>query len=172
VDIYGTHFVALTTAVARSKGPVLELGSGDHSTPLLHYLCKSMGRLLVTADTEKDWLERYRAYESKEHEIHLVTDWEKWVVPESEFWGVIFVDQKPGESRAPMIRRIKGRSQFVVVHDTETDYGTGADYKYEPEFALYKHRVDFRRFRPYTTVVSNFEAFEVEECDKNWTPPK
>ena len=58
--------------------------------------------------------------------------------------------------------------RFIVVHDTERDYGTGANYGYEHLDATFKHMTEFRRARPYTKVYSNIEPFPVEQCDAEW----
>jgi hypothetical protein len=56
---YGTHIAPLLTAVLATDGPVLELGCGDFSTPLLHAICAKQNRLLVSTDTDKAWLELF-----------------------------------------------------------------------------------------------------------------
>jgi len=43
---WGTHQVPLITVVVNTKGPILELGCGDFSTPILHALCTAEKRLL------------------------------------------------------------------------------------------------------------------------------
>lgn len=166
--VFGTHVPILVAAVARTTGPVLELGMGEHSTPPLHYMCQ--GRFLLSGDNDAAWLARFRGYANHEHQMEHVTNWAAWSIMDSREWSVVLVDQHPGDRRSHDIDRLRSRSRFIVVHDTETDYNTGADYKYEPIFSKFKYRADFRRFRPYTTVVSDFEAFRIEECDRIWKP--
>jgi len=167
---YGSHFSVLAAVVAQTTGPVLELGVGDYSTPMLHYMCR--GRLLVSADSDLEWLKRFTAYACpRRHEFQHVTDWAAWPMPESTSWAVALVDHAPGERRVEEIKRLKGRCRFIVVHDTETDYATGANYGYEPVLATFAYRSDFRRYRPYTTIVSDEAPFPIEECDRAWRPP-
>ncbi len=175
---YGSHFPILAAAVARVTRrtdlerlhlPILELGSGDWSTPMLHYMC-AVEKTLVTADTDAKWLEKYRAYESAEHKLHHVERWENWPVLEQHFWGVAFVDCAPGGDRWKLIKRLQGHAHFIVAHDSERDYGTGANYEYEKIRPLFKHVTEWRRFRPYTLILSDIEPFEIAECDKVWDP--
>jgi len=70
------------------------------------------------------------------------------------------------------VRRLRPQARFVVVHDTETDYDTGADYKLEPVFAEFRYRNDYRFLRPYTTVVSDEAPFALSEVETVWTPPR
>ena len=53
--LYGSHQKVLLYMAAISKGPILELGSGDFSTAQLHEL----GRKLTTYDNNQEWLNKY-----------------------------------------------------------------------------------------------------------------
>jgi hypothetical protein len=174
-DDYATHYPILAAVVAKVCGNVLELGCGEGSTPMLHYMCKAMKCPLYTYESDPVWLARYRAYAVPEHWMFHARDWAEWMNMQDEVylnrkWGVAFVDCAPGEMRAPLIAWLKGKARFIVTHDTETDYATGANYKYEPVFGLFKYRAEFRRWRPYTTVLSDDEPFEIDECDRVWVP--
>lgn len=169
---YGSHFPILAAAVARTKGPVLELGSGDWSTPMLHYMCKAQGRYLLTADNNLEWLRKFSAYATPgTHELQHVADWAQWDMIEAVGqWGVAFVDCAPGEARHQLIRRLAGRAHFIVAHDSERDYDTGANYKYELVTSLFRYVSEWRRYRPYTLILSDVETFEIKECDRVWRP--
>jgi hypothetical protein len=179
---YGSHIPILASVVAASGSrqvandihplPVLELGAGDSSTPLLHYLCRSLGKDLLTADTDGTWLERFAEYRSVTHSLIHVSSWD--VFPRTtDDWGVVFVDCAPGEERHKIIERLakSGRVRYVVAHDSERDHGAGGNYEYEKIMPLFRWRVEFRRFRPYTLILSNVCEFSVEECDLTWEPP-
>lgn len=169
-DIYTTHLPSLAACVARTTGPVLELGMGEGSTPFLHYACRGK-RLLVSAEYDHSWAAKYEPYGSPDHLIYHVRDWHCWDVPESRYWDVAFLDLSPGEERAAMMPRLANRCRFLVIHDTERDHGSAADYKYEQHFGLFQYRTEMRRFRPYTMVLSNVQEFVIEPCDRTWTPP-
>jgi hypothetical protein len=165
---FGTFFPLLAACVSRTTGPVLELGAGDHSTPMLHFMCKHEGRKLITAETDAKWLAKYTNYVSAFHEIHLVEKWDQWTrLEEMGYWSVALVDNAPGDTRLSLIKRLKGRCQYIVIHDTEKDENVGTDYKYEEIIPSFKYVYEWKRYRPYTTVVSDDHPFDDLE-DATW----
>lgn len=131
MDEYGTHLTPLIGMVGATSGPVLELGSGDYSTPILHSLCAKK-RLLITADQNGEWLSKFLDLESDLHKLYVVKDWEKFGIVDRK-WDVAFVDHSPGERRVFEIERLRRKARFVLVHDSE-----GITYGFEPYFAKYK----------------------------------
>ena len=150
MDPYATHVPVLAKAVMMVPGPVLELGVGYYSAPLLHELC--LGRELVTAETadEQEWMERFRDFGSVDHKLELVEDWATWPLLKRR-WGVALVDHQPGERRKETLELLAGRATVIVVHDTEHPA-----YDYEPGLSRFKRRWDYTRLVPWTTLVSNF----------------
>ncbi len=184
---YGTHIIPLTTAVLNTTGPIIEFGMGEYSTPLLHMISSTQQRLLISADTSKDWINNYSNMGSKYHHIFYCKvyddDWEKntneavWdnIPPKGmieglgddlrstdlstdskstigkSIIGVVFIDHRPGDRRKKDILRFKDSAEIIVVHDTEQP-----SYGYEQVLNLFKYRYDFKRYSPYTTLVSNF----------------
>lgn len=159
---YGTHMAPLVTAIMATSGPVFEMGCGDYSTPLLHAICKSQNRFLLSSDTSCDWISLFLDMESVQHKFKYVpvytNDWDmnpqpsKWdeLGNEVDHWSVVFIDHRPGERRAKDIERFANKADIIVVHDTET-----ASYNYEPVFKTFKYRYDYKRYNVYTTLVSN-----------------
>lgn len=145
---YSTHLPYLLEAVRRTVGPVLELGAGNGSTPALHDVCTKAGRLLVTVDSDQLWLNRYADLGSELHKFEFCSDPAETIQFLDE-WGVVFVDHAPGETRGKAVERARDRAEYVVAHDTE-DLG----YNLEELLSTFKYRRDFRRSRPWTTVVS------------------
>ena len=168
---YGTHHPILAAAVLATEGPIIELGCGHYSTPLLHQMSLVSGRRLVSTETDAEWMSLFTDMASDLHTFqHVDPDgWGRFPL-EGRMWGVAFVDCAPGEYRKIAIERLKEQAQLIVVHDTETDHGTGADYQLEPVFARFPHRSDYKRYRPYTTVVSATLAFPISQCDQQWDP--
>lgn len=145
---FASHLPALVGCVVATAGPVLELGSGHFSTPVLHAACE--GRRLVTADSDPEWMDRFRYLEHDLHEFVLVDDWSSFATLD-EPWDVALVDNAPGHTRRTAIERLRTRTRYIVVHDTQA-----ADhYGYEPLLSTFEHRVDHRHSRPFTTVVSD-----------------
>lgn len=161
---YGTHMTCLLTAAINTSGPILEMGAGDYSTPLLHAVCAKDKRYLLSTDTDKAWLSHFIDLETDWHQFSYVNvyedDWEVNPKPElwnaiggDRHWSVVFVDHRPGERRAVDIARLRLNTDIFVVHDTEPSEYT--DYGYEPLLSTFKYRYVHKRYTTYTTVVSD-----------------
>lgn len=148
-DGYATHLPILTASVAMaSPGPVLELGAGAFSTPVLHAICTATNRQLVTLDNDPAWIEQFSSFRSVLHRVELAVSWDA-AIPD-DAWAVVFVDHGPAERRKIDIEALRDKCELMVVHDTE-------DLRYEyPEdlFAKFTHRFDYKRLTPHTTVLS------------------
>lgn len=158
---YGTHMACLITAAVNTTGPILEMGAGDYSTPLLHAVCSKDKRYLLSTDTDKLWLSHFTDLETDWHEFKYVNvyedDWELNPQPElwdtiggDRHWSVVFIDHRPGERRVVDIARLRPNTDIFVIHDTE-QWG----YSYEPVLNSFKYKYTDRRYTTYTTVVSD-----------------
>lgn len=147
-----THQPILYQLLQLTNGDILELGLGNYSTPLIS-LFTSDKRIAYSYDTEQSWVEKFKP--SKNHKILLQKDFTKteWHLPylTNKEWGLAFVDNAPGESRASNIFKLRNNAQIVLVHDSQE-----AGYKYEPVFNLYKYRTRFKDFSTTTEILSNF----------------
>ena len=174
-DDYASHYPILAAAVNRTAEPVLECGMGEGSSPMLHYMCKLGGRLLISMETDGDWILKYNSYSHPQHIIKHLTSPDRWAwvdeyIPGNPFFGVVFVDNAPGHVRSWLIEHFKDRARFIIAHDSERDWASGANYGYERVKPMFKHVTEFRRWRPYTLVLSNFQPFPIEACDREWVP--
>lgn len=115
MDAYATHIEVLAAAVLRTTGPILELGTGEYSTPLLRVLRGD--RPLLSLESDAEWLERFRSMECQGHAIRLVTDWD--AVDVAQYWGLVVLDHAPAHRRIIEGRRVAAWADIVVVHDTE-----------------------------------------------------
>ncbi len=161
-DAYGTHLIPLLVAVVNTDGPILEMGSGHNSTPALHALCSATGRYLLTTETDKKWMNQFSYLEQSWHQFQYVPVYDDdfevnpkphlWdSVGANIHWGVVFVDHRPAERRKVDIARLKGQADIIVVHDTE-----GAPcYDYESVLKTFKYRYDYKKYSPWTTLVSD-----------------
>lgn len=156
-DPNGTHTEALAWAVVVTDGPVVEMGMGWHSTPMLHGLCEGMGRELYSVDPLQEWIEPFRRFECSWH--HLIHD-ESIGVPDIAHAGLLFMDhQSPQRPRADMMREAHPIADLVVVHDSEP----GKQELYaglfpcwdgmEDAFKDFEHRRDFTGQFPWTTAL-------------------
>ena len=151
---YGTHMGPMLLALQATHGPVLELGAGVWSTPMLHQLCAFDGRHLVTVEQVDAWLEQFAVLRSDSHELlpySALPSW-AWNVP----YSVALVDHQR-ESRGPDLLRID--AEFIVVHDTEPNHrmvypGLEEYPRLEEVMQSFPHRHDFATLMPWTTVLS------------------
>lgn len=128
-DPFSTHQPVLYEAVLQTEGAILEFGSGEGSTHLLHTLCEQQGRRLFTFDNDWKWLNNYKKYATSWHEIIFVDDWDillrdvgrrSWM-----YCDVAFVDQAPWEARKSAIQLLKETAKFIVLHDCDYFPGSG-----------------------------------------------
>lgn len=143
----GSHFPVLAAAVHRTTGPVLELGCGWNSTPMLRMMC-GKDRKLESYETDPEW--------AKVFGVPVVANWSKWE-PKEPSYSVAFIDCQPGEERKLIALRLKGRVQFILLHDHEA--GRAAAYYYEHIMGQFKYAETFRVIRPHTLILSDDEPF-------------
>lgn len=139
----GSHRAVLLAACVRTQGPIIEVGAGTWSTPLLVDISRIHLRPLVTVEHNADWRPK------PSHELHQVTDSLREAIDSFPHFGVALIDG-PAEERAPAIVLLLPKTDIVVVHDTDSV----ADYPGLREIlerARYRH--DFPV--PTTTVISD-----------------
>jgi hypothetical protein len=147
---WDSHRPVLCEAVLRTQGLILELGTGEGSTPALHEVATGCGRHVFSFDHDPQWIDRFVRLRHPHHYVARVASWDNCPI-ESAFWSVGFVDHAPGERRVADIQRLAYRAELVVVHDTEDPA-----YGYEPAFRTFAHRFDYRKYQQWTSVVSNY----------------
>lgn len=146
---YLSHLPLLAAAVHVTSGPVLELGAGLGSTYLLHGLCGSMRRKLVTVESDAAWLARFANYGRTWHAFRKVDTY--LALPEyAQEWGLAFVDHGLYEQRGLSILALK-HVPVLVVHDTCYPWL----YGYTAALAEYRYRWDWKVWGPQTTVISD-----------------
>jgi len=154
----GSHIPVLMKVLGISEGPVLELGTGLNSTPVIHWICNEQNqRKIVSYESSEMFYLAARKYRCDYHEVHNVETlggWDKIDI-ESQHWGMVFVDHAPGPRRVEEMIRVANNADYVVVHDTEgrSDW----HYHYSKGFPLYKYRWDYTTAYPYTSVLSNIK---------------
>ena len=151
----GSHIPILSKVIEISEGPILELGTGFNSTPIIHWLCNKEKRKIVSYESSEMFYLAARNYRNEFHEVHHVEVLGGWdnIDIESQRWGVVFIDHAPGKRRVVELERVANNADYVVVHDTEerSDW----HYKYSKGFPKYKYRYDYTIAYPHTSVLSN-----------------
>ena len=155
-----SHMPLLTKVMTVSDGPVLELGMGPFSTPLLHWLCEDRDRELVSYDTTSAFFKENLAFQTELHQIKMLPSetreaWADIKDIESRHWGVVFIDQHPADSRAGTAGRAAHFADYVIIHDSDSKLS--GHYHYEEIYPLFKYKYVYRKAKPHTTVLSNFK---------------
>jgi hypothetical protein len=151
MDPAGTHLPVLKHMVGVTTGPVLEMGMGYNSTPILHELCQD--RLLVSLDSQTEWVEKFADLRSLSHKIRTVSNWDDIArYLQTILWDIVLIDHWPCERRIIDMQLLRHNTRFMVVHDTEPR--VAHCYNYEPTLSLFRYQWEFRDLEPYTTVVS------------------
>jgi len=116
MNLWQTHQETLIAACYQTSGPIIELGTGDGSTPLLHSTFPE--RLIISVDTKIEWLQKFFYLASQRHFFMLVKDFTHFELP-VQHAGVLFIDSAPAEQRPMCINRFASMADLIVVHDTE-----------------------------------------------------
>lgn len=146
----GTHMSPLITAVMNTCGPVVELGCGDFSTPLLHAICSTQKRYLLSLDNDAKWLNHFLDLENDFHVIKYTPKMLDFLKHNNQHWSVVFVDQAPGEERAISMELLKNHTDIFVMHDSETQC-----YGYSRILTGFKYVYIYERYNVTTTIASN-----------------
>jgi hypothetical protein len=142
---YHTHQRVLAEYASICDGPILELGCGWGSTPMLSGICSARGLDLISVESDKDWFDKISI--NFDHRFRLTRSWID--IPEyRQKWGLVFVDHGCVAERNASIVSVE--AEYIVVHDTEDPI-----YKYEDVLGNFKYRKDYKSMSPWTTVISN-----------------
>ena len=144
-----THFPLLIKCVLATDGPILEMGTGIFSTPLLHWLASEKKRWVFSYEDNPEWFRLAKKFQSITHRIRLVEDWSKLNL--KGHWSVALIDQST-KSRTPMAIYLKDKVDYIVIHDTDAEH----HYNYEKVWPHFKYRFDSIG-HPRTSVISNFQ---------------
>ena len=162
---YGTHIPLLAAVVAVSHpGPIVELGAGNSSSPLLSEMCRAMNRRLTSLEREGPWYDTlddliggFRG--TIGHDRLIVPNPSQWVPTIEQLFGelgkfsVVFADHGLDRSDgAAVLEYLADKSELVVIHDTRNTWFAGVDDALDG----YKYRFDYVKMAPCTTVVSNY----------------
>lgn len=151
---WSSHLPILVKVLNISRGPVLEMGTGLFSTPVMHWLCLDAGRPLISYENNKSYYDQCKSFEADGHKLILVEDWDKAEI-ENTHWGAVLIDHEPAERRSIDIKRLAGSADYIIVHDSEAE--EDGKYHLSQIYPLFKARYDWRKQKPYTTVLSNFK---------------
>ena len=167
---YYSHYPVLARAVTMTIGPVLELGMGWGSTPLLHALCTAQDRRLWSADSDIDWVKRFEPFASDgQHGMDVLPPGGLPITLRIP-WSVVFIDCAPGEIRKDLALKLKDHAEFIILHDAETDgyygKGGGGNYRYYEIDQLWKYKEVYRLLQPATLILSDTRPFGLSKFEQ------
>ena len=145
---WSTHMPILIKLASITKGPIMEVGSGIYSTPILHWLCDETKRPLVSYENDKGFIKLAREYESENHKVRFIEDYLK--IPNTNFYSIILIDHS-GHARGKTAVHFKNSAEYLVIHDSDVVRKN----MYQIAFPEFKYRKDYNRYIPWTTVLSN-----------------
>lgn len=151
---YSTHMPMLIKVAQISDGPILEIGSGIFSTPVLHWLCSGQRRKLVTYENNPEYYKFAKKFKSRNHSVRFVKTWDEMDIMGTH-WGMVLIDHDPTSRRGIDLVRLKDNADYFVLHDSEPE--RDRRQKFDKAWPLFKYRYDWKGCKPYTTVVSNFK---------------
>lgn len=152
-----THMPFLIEYVQKTKGTVIELGSGLFSTPLLHWLC--FNRKLITYENYLHYYDFAKKFQSENHKINFVKDWSTEDFP--EHYSVVLIDHSINSrkhTRGDDAIRFKDIADYIILHDAGEK--SNPKYGYEKVYPHFKYRKDWTGCRPHTTVLSNLHPLD------------
>ena len=112
-------FIMPTLNTLPSSCPILELGCGPGSTPLLHAQAL-LGRLVVSADTNLEWCDTNAHKHDMHVFMHVEDPWTGWdelfrdAAVAREDWSIVFIDHWPSVLRPAAMRRFRNSSACVL----------------------------------------------------------
>jgi hypothetical protein len=134
---WNNHLPLLLLSLALTDdGAVLEMGSGEGSTPLLRKDCEVTNRIFQSYDNNREWCIRTGA--------DYVYDWDKVVDNmATKHYSLIFIDHAPGERRHLDAIALANAADILVLHDTE-EAGAG-NYMWEKAWPHFKYRLNYNK---------------------------
>lgn len=147
-----THLPVTMRLVAETSGRILELGTGQYSTPFLHFACYPKKRTLVSYEDDKLYYQAAKQFENDYHLVKKVDDWT--TIDIQRHWEVALIDQTPYARRIEDIKRLAWWTTYIIVPRIgSTPDDDALIEQVTPEF---RHRSFYRDFlNTQTLVLSN-----------------
>ena len=128
-DPYGTHQPFLKHYIQKTKGDIVEFGTGDNSTGLILDLIKGTNRKLVSLENDRYWQSRIvQKYPPSPNHQHIfvpsgqdpVQDWKKTLSTlDKNAFELVFIDQSPWEARIWTMDYFKDSADYIIIHDVD-----------------------------------------------------
>jgi len=122
---WGTHQLVLFAALQKVNKSVLELGAGVFSTNQMHDILKDRGIKLLTIESDRKWLGKYKYLKTDLHDLRYIKDIEKFYAEDTEQWGLVFIDNNYTKDsdvwwgRKAAITKYKDIADYIILHDCD-----------------------------------------------------
>ena len=147
----GSHLPVLLKLLPMTIGPILEIGSGYNSTPVLYWACFPSKRRLVTYENNPQFFEFANSYQADFHDIRCVENLNDLELCEP--WSIAFLDSDPHDTRVHAVPLLH-HAEYVVVHDTDQHRGQRGTI-FDGVFQEFKYQFRYEAAWPQTSVLSN-----------------
>lgn len=148
---FGSHLPVLIRAVSLTGGPVLEMGMGSNSSPVLHWLCATKKRRLVSYEANPEYFRWAEEFRCDFHEVECISNWAHADIERE--WDVAFIDHYPAWRRKEDIRRLKDYVKYIVIHDSQGR--SDREFGYSRIFPLFQWQYNYDFYLPKTSILSN-----------------
>jgi hypothetical protein len=156
MDPYATHQRLLIAAAMQTDGPIIEMGCGDYSTPLLAEIAAHQGRTFEVYTADRKWGSKYELM----CRVNYINDWSKYTYPKC---GLTFLDNEQYvRHRKLHVPRLLEVSDVVICHDMGQNewgakYATVLPLK-PPTIALSQHKKILSTRRDPVTVMCVYKT--------------
>jgi uncharacterized protein YqjF (DUF2071 family) len=141
--MWASHLPALFSCLLATSGPVLEVGSGEWSTPLLRKYCEVAGRFFQSFEEDPAWaMKTVSAYCPLSQMTTTLRNCA------SEKWSIVFLDHN-GHRRAADALLFVDSAEYIVIHD----YPAPEIFD-SLELDRWKYHIVDKRARPWTLVLT------------------
>jgi len=112
-----SHLTVTMRVLDETTGRILELGTGQYSTPLIHFACYSNKREIVSYEHDPEYYRAAKQFESDYHAIYMVENWAH--IDIQRHWDVALIDHSPRERRIEEIKRLAWWANYIVIPDVD-----------------------------------------------------
>ena len=129
-----------------SAGPILELGVGDYSTPILAAISRQQNRPFLAQTSDKEWARKFVDIA----QVKIVPDWLAWEPPAGP-WGLALLDNEQFvRDRILQIPALSKVAKVLVMHDADVAVGLA---NWQECISGYKEIAMYKRYTPWTAVM-------------------
>jgi len=149
---FGSHLPVLIQVMSITDGPALEMGMGWNSSLVMHWMCATSKRELMSCENNPSYYKWAMEFDGGFHRVVCTDNWDE--VDIERPWDVAFLDHGPAERRKEDIRRLAHFAKYIVIHDAEGR--NNRHFQYKEIYHLFRWKYDYHNYLPKTSILSNF----------------